>query len=87
MILDGQVVLTGSFNFTKQAEHSNAENLLVIRDPTTAQQYTDNWLEHAGHSQPYTGEAAEAAKKGGSRDRFGTPSGTRRAHRPSFTPR
>ena len=32
MILDDEVVLTGSFNYTKQAEHSNAENLLVIRD-------------------------------------------------------
>jgi len=31
--IDGQTVLTGSFNFTKQAEENNAENLLVIDDP------------------------------------------------------
>jgi phosphatidylserine/phosphatidylglycerophosphate/cardiolipin synthase-like enzyme len=54
MIIDDEVVLTGSFNFTKQAEHSNAENLLVIRDRAVAAKYTDNWLEHAGHSKPYT---------------------------------
>src|SRR3989454_12447447 len=33
MVIDGRTVLTGSFNFTKQAEESNAENLLVIDDP------------------------------------------------------
>jgi phosphatidylserine/phosphatidylglycerophosphate/cardiolipin synthase-like enzyme len=30
MIVDGATVLTGSFNFTRQAESSNAENLLII---------------------------------------------------------
>ncbi len=91
MILDGQVVLTGSFNFTKQAEHSNAENLLVIRDQATAQQYADNWLEHAAHSEPYTGAASGAAKKGTPRGRqggdgHGTHSGSRRSHHPGFSP-
>jgi phosphatidylserine/phosphatidylglycerophosphate/cardiolipin synthase-like enzyme len=32
MIIDGETVITGSFNFTKAAEENNAENLLVIRD-------------------------------------------------------
>jgi phosphatidylserine/phosphatidylglycerophosphate/cardiolipin synthase-like enzyme len=54
MIIDGQVVITGSFNFTKQAEQGNAENLLVIRDKTLADQYTANWKLHADHSEPYT---------------------------------
>ena len=31
MVIDGATVITGSFNFTKAAETSNAENLLVIR--------------------------------------------------------
>jgi phosphatidylserine/phosphatidylglycerophosphate/cardiolipin synthase-like enzyme len=31
VIIDGQTVLTGSFNFTKQADENNAENLLVIQ--------------------------------------------------------
>jgi phosphatidylserine/phosphatidylglycerophosphate/cardiolipin synthase-like enzyme len=55
IILDGQVVLTGSFNFTRQAETSNAENLLVIRSPALARQYTANWQLHAEHSERYTG--------------------------------
>jgi phosphatidylserine/phosphatidylglycerophosphate/cardiolipin synthase-like enzyme len=36
MVIDGEVVITGSFNFTKAAEESNAENLLVIRSPELA---------------------------------------------------
>ncbi len=59
MIIDGQVVITGSFNFTKQAEQSNAENLLVIRDKILADQYAANWKLHADHSQEYMGREAE----------------------------
>jgi phosphatidylserine/phosphatidylglycerophosphate/cardiolipin synthase-like enzyme len=32
MVLDGETVITGSFNFTAVAQSHNAENLLVIRD-------------------------------------------------------
>jgi phosphatidylserine/phosphatidylglycerophosphate/cardiolipin synthase-like enzyme len=32
MIIDGETVNTGSFNFTRAAEENNAENLLVIHD-------------------------------------------------------
>jgi phosphatidylserine/phosphatidylglycerophosphate/cardiolipin synthase-like enzyme len=53
MILDGYVVLTGSFNFTRAAEESNAENLLVINDPVLAKRYSDNWLEHESHAETY----------------------------------
>lgn len=61
MILDGQTVITGSFNFTKSAEESNAENLLIIRDPTIADAYTQNWNLHAGHSEPYEGKKASGS--------------------------
>jgi phosphatidylserine/phosphatidylglycerophosphate/cardiolipin synthase-like enzyme len=71
MILDGEVVITGSFNFTDQAEHSNAENLLVIRDRAIAKQYEDNWREHAGHSEAYSGRQP------------GTPPPSRRGSRPA----
>lgn len=54
--LDGAVVLTGSFNFTKSAESSNAENLLVIRDPKLAARYLTNWEEHKAHSEAYAGK-------------------------------
>ncbi len=43
MIIDGAVVITGSFNFTAAAQNRNAENLLVISDPAVAAQYRDNW--------------------------------------------
>jgi phosphatidylserine/phosphatidylglycerophosphate/cardiolipin synthase-like enzyme len=50
MILDGQIVITGSFNFTKHSERDNAENLLVIRDRALAERYAANWKLHAEHS-------------------------------------
>jgi phosphatidylserine/phosphatidylglycerophosphate/cardiolipin synthase-like enzyme len=56
MIIDGDTVITGSFNFTKQAEESNAENLLIIhKTPELAELYAKNWREHQGHSETYTG--------------------------------
>lgn len=58
IIIDDQVVITGSYNFTKQAE-SNAENVLVIRDGPTAKLYTRNWQFHAQHSEPYLGKSPE----------------------------
>jgi phosphatidylserine/phosphatidylglycerophosphate/cardiolipin synthase-like enzyme len=57
MIIDDRVVITGSFNFTKSAETSNAENLLIIRDAKVAAIYTDNWLAHLAHSRAYQGRA------------------------------
>jgi phosphatidylserine/phosphatidylglycerophosphate/cardiolipin synthase-like enzyme len=50
MILDGETVITGSFNFTKSAETRNAENLVVIHDPVLAARYLQNWNVHAAHS-------------------------------------
>jgi phosphatidylserine/phosphatidylglycerophosphate/cardiolipin synthase-like enzyme len=55
MIIDGETVLTGSFNFTRQAESQNAENLLVIYNAKDfAQRYTDNWEAHRAHSEQYS---------------------------------
>jgi len=56
MVIDSHKILTGSFNFTKEAEESNAENLLVIEDAALAKKYTANWQSHLGHSEPYTDE-------------------------------
>jgi phosphatidylserine/phosphatidylglycerophosphate/cardiolipin synthase-like enzyme len=50
MVIDGQVVLTGSFGFTAASERDNAENLLVIHSPGLASRYGDNWKVHAAHS-------------------------------------
>jgi phosphatidylserine/phosphatidylglycerophosphate/cardiolipin synthase-like enzyme len=55
MVIDGETVLTGSFNFTRAAEQKNAENLLVIRDKDLAAKYTSNWDGHVEHSEKYEG--------------------------------
>ncbi len=55
MIIDGQTVITGSFNFTKAAEENNAENLLIIYDKKLAERYMNNWQEHKRHSEVYVG--------------------------------
>jgi len=52
MIIDRRTVITGSFNFTRQAEHENAENLLILRhQPGLVEAYRKNFLEHQQHSQ------------------------------------
>jgi phosphatidylserine/phosphatidylglycerophosphate/cardiolipin synthase-like enzyme len=53
MIIDGETVITGSFNFTKLAEENNAENLLAIHDRKLAERYTKNCKKHAEHSENY----------------------------------
>jgi hypothetical protein len=52
MIVDDQVVVTGSFSYTYSAEHRNVENLLVIRDPALAAQYVQHWKSRAVESRP-----------------------------------
>jgi phospholipase D len=43
MIIDERFVLTGSFNWTRAANSKNAENILLIEDPSLAQIYMKNW--------------------------------------------
>jgi len=63
MILDGEIVITGSFNFTHNAEADNAENLLIIHSKELAASYTANWQEHAAHSEPYDSDATGKVTK------------------------
>jgi len=65
MVLDGATVITGSFNFTAAAQHHNAENLLVIRDPQLAAEYQANWESRRAVSVPYAGpiEGSPAAEE------------------------
>ena len=62
IIMDGSSVFTGSFNFTKAAEQSNAENLILIQNPAIAAQYIRNWNDHREHAEPYTGKTEPVAK-------------------------
>lgn len=63
MVIDGGTVITGSFNFTKAAEESNAENLLVIRDVQLAEKYAANWDVHLHHSERYEGRPGAATER------------------------
>jgi phosphatidylserine/phosphatidylglycerophosphate/cardiolipin synthase-like enzyme len=52
MIIDKRTVITGSYNFTNQAEHENAENLLIIKGHGNLfRPYRDNFLAHKAHCQ------------------------------------
>ena len=50
IIIDSETVITGSYNWTTNAEHSNAENLIVLHDPTLATAFIADWTRHAAHS-------------------------------------
>lgn len=50
MVLDGETVITGSFNFTKAAQNKNAENVLIIKDSGLASAYAANWWRRIGKS-------------------------------------
>lgn len=56
IIIDQQILVTGSFNFTKSAEERNAENLLLIKgnEPLVAK-YIQNFNKHKKHSEAYRG--------------------------------
>jgi phosphatidylserine/phosphatidylglycerophosphate/cardiolipin synthase-like enzyme len=43
IVVDGDTVEEGSFNYTAAAESRNAENVLVLRDGNTAAQYAREW--------------------------------------------
>ncbi len=63
MVIDRRIVLTGSFNFTNQAEHENAENLLILtHHPGLVKHYLENYQVHKGHSQPSVRHAPAAPK-------------------------
>jgi phosphatidylserine/phosphatidylglycerophosphate/cardiolipin synthase-like enzyme len=55
ILIDQELVFTGSFNFTSSAEFKNAENLLVIPSRALAEEYLANWEAHWEHSQPAPG--------------------------------
>ena len=43
IIIDERTVITGSFNFSRNAARSNDENIVIIRDATIAGLYLDEW--------------------------------------------
>ncbi len=53
MIIDDRIVITGSYNFSRAAEKSNAENLVIIESAPIARKYQQNWQKHHQHSKPF----------------------------------
>jgi phosphatidylserine/phosphatidylglycerophosphate/cardiolipin synthase-like enzyme len=50
VLVDGQITGTGSYNLTKSASVSNAENLLILQDRGLTAVYIANWEDHRRHS-------------------------------------
>ncbi len=52
MVSDDTKIITGSFNFSKNAQDHNAENMLVITNPQLALKYTRNFDRRLDSSVP-----------------------------------
>ena len=50
MVIDQDVVITGSYNFTNSAETRNAENIMIVKSEYAARRYLDNWNNHWEHA-------------------------------------
>lgn len=53
MIIDRKSVITGSYNFTKNA-NSNAENVLLLDDENTIKEYVDNFYKRLSQTRRVT---------------------------------
>ncbi|MBI2806920.1 MAG: phospholipase D family protein [Planctomycetes bacterium] len=52
IIIDKKVVITGSYNFTNQAESDNAENVIIIKGyPEMVNGYRENFFKHRDHAK------------------------------------
>lgn len=56
IVLDDQVVITGSFNFSKAADTRNAENVVILDSAAVASQFTRNWEERRSASRLFEAE-------------------------------
>lgn len=54
ILIDDDVVVTGSYNFTNSAEKRNAENFIILKSAYVAKRYADNWAIHWAHAHPLT---------------------------------
>jgi len=64
MVIDKRTLITGSFNFTHQAEAENAENLLVIKGHRAlVHAYHDYFAGHKSHCQAPNSKASPAHRR------------------------
>ena len=52
IIIDRQIVITGSYNFTASAEDRNDENIVIIHNPEVAMNYIEEFQKVYGLAQP-----------------------------------
>jgi len=65
MVIDGETVLTGSFNWSVSAERYNAENLLAVHSTVLARYYTANFSRRRAASVTYAPAATAPAQEDG----------------------
>jgi len=53
IVIDGHLLLTGSYNWTASAENRNLENLLLIESPELCAKYSANFESNWQRSTPY----------------------------------
>lgn len=51
MVIDDDLVIGGSFNFTYSAQHRNAENMTLTRSPIVARWYLEYWAARMAVSE------------------------------------
>ncbi len=56
MIFDGNVVSTGSFNWSNNAINNNDENMLVIHSPLVANELSNQWNSIWNYGRPITNQ-------------------------------
>jgi phosphatidylserine/phosphatidylglycerophosphate/cardiolipin synthase-like enzyme len=52
LIVDGEAVEAGSFNYTESADRRNAEGCIAVRDRAVAAAYAAEWARHRAHAEP-----------------------------------
>ncbi len=68
ILIDGHLVIGGSYNYTAAAERRNAENVTFIDSTEVAQWFLANWRSRRELSRPWAphpGAVGEAGKWGG----------------------
>lgn len=53
IVIDNEVVIGGSYNYTDNAASRNAENVTIIKDKEFAKRFVTNWRNRKKHSLTY----------------------------------
>jgi phosphatidylserine/phosphatidylglycerophosphate/cardiolipin synthase-like enzyme len=61
MIFDGQVVSTGSFNWSNNAINNNDENMLIIHSPLVANELLLQWNSIWNYGRPITNQITQSS--------------------------